>query len=191
MKMNKYKKIITRFFMKKLDELYNRIITESRGNSFTFSDKAIEIFENNFGQSRWKLELTGVARDKKTGEMKQVPVVVKKFKAVGSSITSDWPHMVIHMECNGRYYYTWSPQPVYIRTNEINIKPFSLLTKDLIETVYYPNSDRSKLVFKVRKTSFNRGYAYLSGTVTITIPGNVINPPKQEEHIEETENSEV
>lgn len=177
--------------MKKLDELYNRIIAESRGNSFTFSDKAIEIFENNFGQSRWKLELTGVARDKKTGEMKQVPVVVKKFKAVGGSITSDWPHMVIHMECNGRYYYTWSPQPVYIRTNEINIKPFSLLTKDLIETVYYPNSNRSKLVFKVRKTSFNRGYAYLSGTVTITIPGNVIDPPEQEEHIEETENSEV
>ena len=55
--------------MNKFNELYNRIITESRGNNFTFSDKAIEIFENNFGQSRWKLELTGVAKDKETGEM--------------------------------------------------------------------------------------------------------------------------
>lgn len=176
--------------MTKFNELYNKIITESRGNSFTFSDRAIKIFKNNFGQSRWKLELTGIARDKKNGEMKQVPVIVKKFKAVGNESNS-WPHMIIHMECKDRYYYTWSPQPVYIRANSIDIKPFSLLTKDLIETIYYPNSNRSKLVFKVRKTSFNRGYAYLSGTITITVPGNVINPPEQEEHIEETENLEV
>lgn len=175
-----------RFFMNKFNELYNRIIAESRGNNFTFSDKAIEIFENNFGQSRWKLELTGVAKDKETGEMEQVPVVVKKFKAVGGG-EGGWPHIVIHMECKDRYYYTWSPQPVYIRTNSIDIKPFSLLTKDLIETIYYPNSNRSKLVFKVRKTSFNRGYAYLSGTITITVPGNIINPSENEETIETNE----
>lgn len=170
--------------MNKFDTLYNKIISEEKDGPAPWQHYAWDAeinFIKNWRHAEVDFDIKAFEKDKATGQLKPVNFTVKEFlphrkpPTDGTKTPGVWLNFDI-----GKFGYcggSWVNQNWY-NMGKFSLGPFKCQDKNLIEKNYDQAADKTTLKFRIPK--FYRAPYYIEGTITVTIPSNVIIPPEEE-----------